>query len=103
LILFKITVPQQTALGTYTVPLIVSCIQPPLFKITVPQQTALGTYTVPLIVKIREPSVATITKPISANLRGGMVDPLYVQLSKKYTTVGSITLPVNFTVTVIPP
>ena len=65
-------------------------IQPPLFKITVPQQTALGTYTVPLIVKIREPSVATITKPISANLRGGMVDR--VQLSKKYPTVGSITL-----------
>lgn len=76
-------------------------IQPPLFKITVPQQTALGTYTVPLIVKIREPSVATITKPISANLRGGMVDR--VQLSKKYPTVGSITLPVNLTITVIPP
>lgn len=76
-------------------------IQPPLFKIAVPQQTALGTYTVPLIVKIREPSVATITKPISANLRGGMVDR--VQLSKKYPTVGSITLPVNLTITVIPP
>ena len=75
--------------------------QPPLFKIDVPQQTALGTYTVPLIVKIREPSVATITKPISANLRGGMVDR--VQLSKKYPTVGSLTLPVNLTVTVIPP
>jgi hypothetical protein len=76
-------------------------IQPPLFKITVPQQTAVGTYTVPLIVKIREPSVATITKPISSNLRGGMVDQ--VQLSKKYPTVGSITLPVNLTITVIPP
>jgi hypothetical protein len=76
-------------------------IQPPLFKITVPQQTPLGTYTVPLIVKIREPSVATITKPISANLRGGMVDR--VQLSKKYPTVGSIRLPVNLTITVIPP
>jgi hypothetical protein len=76
-------------------------IQPPLFKITVPQQTAVGTYTVPLIVKIREPSVVTITKPISSNLRGGMVDR--VQLSKKYPTIGSITLPVNLTITVIPP
>jgi hypothetical protein len=76
-------------------------VQPPLFKITVTQQTAVGTYTVPLIVKIREPSVATITKPISANLRGGMVDR--VQLSKKYPTVGAITLPVNLTITVIPP
>jgi hypothetical protein len=75
--------------------------QPPLFKIDVPQQTALGTYTVPLIVKIREPSVATITKPISSNLRGGMVDR--AQLSKKYPTSGSITLPVNLTITVIPP
>jgi hypothetical protein len=75
--------------------------QPPLFKIDVPQQTAVGTYTIPLIVKIREPSVATITKPISANLRGGMIDR--VQLSKKYPTVGSITLPVNLTLTVIPP
>lgn len=81
--------------------LTVQRIQPPLFKITVPQQTAVGTYTVPLIVKIREPSVATITKPISTNLRGGMVDR--VELSKKYPTIGSITLPVNLTLKAIPP
>ena len=39
--------------------------QPPLFRITVPQQTPLGIYTIPLIVTIREPSIATLTKPIS--------------------------------------
>jgi len=34
-------------------------IQPPLFRVSVPQQTSLGTYTIPLYVTIREPSVAT--------------------------------------------
>jgi hypothetical protein len=76
--------------------------QPPLFKIAVPQQTPLGIYTIPLIVTIREPSVATLTKPISINKGGGTVDPEF-ELSKKYPTVGYLTRPINFTVTVIEP
>ncbi len=76
--------------------------QPPLFKIAVPQQTPLGIYTIPLIVTIREPSVATITKPISINTRGGTVDPEF-ELSKKYPTVGYLTKPINLTVIVISP
>ncbi len=76
--------------------------QPPLFKIAVPQQTSLGIYTIPLIVTIREPSLATITKPISTNTNSGTVDPEF-ELSKKYPTVGYLTKPVNFTVSVIPP
>jgi hypothetical protein len=55
-----------------------------------------------LIVTIREPSLATITKPISTNTNSGTVDPEF-QLSKKYPTVGYLTKPVNFTVSVIPP
>jgi hypothetical protein len=55
--------------------------QPPLFKIAVPQQTSLGIYTIPLIVTIREPSLATITKPISTNTNSGTVDPEF-ELSK---------------------
>jgi hypothetical protein len=76
--------------------------QPPLFKIAVPQQTPLGFYTVPLIVTIREPSIATLTKPISINATRGVVDPKF-ELSKKYPTVGYLTKPVNLTVTVIAP
>jgi hypothetical protein len=56
--------------------------QPPLFRIAVPQQTPLGIYTVPLIVTIREPSIATQTKPISTNTTRGVVDPKF-ELSKK--------------------
>jgi hypothetical protein len=77
-------------------------IQPPLFKITVPQQTPLGIYTIPLSVTVREPSVATLTKPISINARGGIVDPEF-ELSKRFPTVGYLTRPLNLTVTVIPP
>ena len=58
--------------------------QPPLFRITVPQQTPLGIYTVPLIVTIREPSIATQTKPISTNTTRGVVDPKF-ELSKKFS------------------
>ena len=76
--------------------------QPPLFKITVPQQTPLGIYTIPLSVTIREPSVATLTKPISINANGGIVDPEF-ELSKRFPTVGYLTRPLNLTVTVIPP
>jgi hypothetical protein len=76
--------------------------QPPLFRISVPQQTPLGIYTVPLIVTIREPSIATQTKPISTNTTRGVVDPKF-ELSKKFPTVGYLTKPVNFTVTVIAP
>ena len=76
--------------------------RPPLFKIAVPQQTSLGIYTIPLIATIREPSLATITKPLSTNLSSGTVDPEF-ELSKKYPTVGYLTKPVNFTVSVIPP
>lgn len=76
--------------------------QPPLFKIAVPQQTPLGIYSVPLIVTIREPSIATQTKPISSNTTRGTVDPKF-ELSKKFPTVGYLTKPVNFTVTVIAP
>jgi hypothetical protein len=76
--------------------------QPPLFKVAVPQQTPLGIYSVPLIVTIREPSVATLTKPISVNTKGGTVDPEF-ELSKKYPTDGYLTKPVNFTVAVIAP
>ena len=77
-------------------------IQPPLFKIAIPQQTPLGIYTIPLILTIREPSEATLTKPISINARGGIVDPEF-ELSKKYPTVGYLTRPLNLTVTVISP
>jgi hypothetical protein len=76
--------------------------QPPLFKIAVPQQTTLGIYTIPLIVTIREPSIATLTKPISINATRGVVDPEF-ELSKKYPAVGYLTKPINFTVTVMPP
>lgn len=76
--------------------------QPPLFKIKVPQETPLGIYTVPLVATIREPSIATLTKPISTNSIRGVVDPEF-ELSKKYPTVGYLTKPVNFTVTVIEP
>jgi hypothetical protein len=76
--------------------------QPPLFRVAVPQQTPLGIYTVPLIVTIREPSIATQTKPISTNTTRGVVDPKF-ELSKKFPTVGYLTKPVNFTVTVIAP
>jgi hypothetical protein len=76
--------------------------QPPLFKIEVPQKTPLGIYTVPLVATIREPSIATLTKPISTNTTRGVVDPEF-ELSKKYPTVGYLTKPVNFTVTVIEP
>jgi len=77
-------------------------VQPPLFKITVPQQTPLGIYSIPLSVTIREPSVATLTKPISINARGGIVDPEF-ELSKRFPTVGYLTRPLNLTITVIPP
>jgi hypothetical protein len=76
--------------------------QPPLFRIAVPQQTPLGIYTVPLIVTILEPSIATLTKPISINTTRGVVDPEF-ELSKRYPTVGYLTKPINFTVTVIAP
>jgi hypothetical protein len=76
--------------------------QPPLFKIAVPQQTSLGIYTIPLIATIREPSLVTITKPISTNTSSETVDPEF-ELSKKYPTVGYLTKPVNFTVSVIAP
>ena len=76
--------------------------QPPLIKIDVPQQTPIGIYTIPLVVTIREPSVATTTKPTSTAPQGGTVDPKF-ELSKKYPTVGYLTKPVNLTVTVIPP
>jgi hypothetical protein len=77
-------------------------IQLRLFKISIPQQTPLGIYTIPLIVTIREPSAATLTKPISINAREGKVDPEF-ELSKKYPTVGYLTRPLNLTVTVMPP
>ena len=70
--------------------------------VAVPQQTPLGIYSVPLIVTIREPSIATQTKPISTNTTRGVVDPKF-ELSKKFPTVGYLTKPVNFTVTVISP
>lgn len=76
--------------------------QPPLIKIAVPQQTPLGIYTIPLVVTIREPSMATTTKPIFTAPIGETVDPKF-ELSKKYPTVGYLTKPVNLTVTVIPP
>jgi hypothetical protein len=76
--------------------------QPPLIKIDVPPQTPLGIYTVPLVVTIREPSTATTTKPTYISPRGGTVDPKF-ELSKKYPTVGYLTKPVNFTVTVVSP
>jgi hypothetical protein len=77
-------------------------VQPPLFKITVPQQTPLGIYSIPLSVTVREPSEATLTKPISNNARGGVVDPEF-ELSKRFPTVGYLTQPLNLTVTVIQP
>ena len=76
--------------------------QPPLFKISVPQQTPLGIYTIPLIATIREPSIATTTKPISITTTDGTVDPEF-ELSKKFPTVGYLTKPVDLTVTVISP
>lgn len=76
--------------------------QPPLIKISVPKQTPLGIYTIPLIVTIREPSMATTTKPTFIAPIGGTVDPKF-ELSKKYPTVGYLTKPVNLTVTVLPP
>ena len=76
--------------------------QPPLIKISVPSQTPLGIYTIPLIVTIREPSIATTTKPTFAAPRGGTVDPEF-ELSKKYPTVSLLTKPINFTVTVTSP
>ena len=76
--------------------------QPPLFRVAVPQRTPLGIYTVPLIVTLREPSIATPTKPLSVNIKDGKVDPEF-ELSKKYPTVGYLTKPINFTVTVIAP
>jgi hypothetical protein len=76
--------------------------QPPLIMIEVPQQTQLGIYTIPLVVTIRAPSTATTTKPTYISPRGGTVDPEF-ELSKKYPTVGYLTKPVNFTVTVISP
>jgi hypothetical protein len=82
--------------------LTVQRVQPPLFKITVPQQTPLGIYSIPLIATIREPSVATQTKPISINASGGIVDPEF-ELSKRFPTVGYLTQPLNLTITVIPP
>lgn len=76
--------------------------QPPLIKISIPQQTPLGIYSIPLIVTIREPSMATTTKPTFTSPRGGTVDPKF-ELSKKYPTVGYLTKPINLTVTVIAP
>ena len=83
-------------------PLAIQRVQPPLFKITVPQQTPVGIYSIPLIVTVREPSVATLTKPISINEKGGIVDPEF-ELSKRFPTIGYITRPLNLTITVIPP
>ena len=77
-------------------------VQPPLFKITVPKQTPLGIYSIPMIVTVREPSVATLTKPITINEKGGIVDPEF-ELSKRFPTIGYITRPLNLTITVIPP
>ena len=82
--------------------LVIQRVQPPLFKITVPQQTPLGIYSIPLSVTIREPSEATLTKPISINARGGIVDPEF-ELSKRFPTVGYLTQPLNLTITVIQP
>ena len=76
--------------------------QPPLVRIAVPQQTPLGIYTVPLIVTIREPSIATLSKPLSVNTTRGAVDPEF-DLSKRFPTVGYLTKPLNFTVTVMAP
>jgi len=76
--------------------------QPPLIKIGVPQQTPVGIYTIPLVVTIREPSMATTTKPTFTAPQGGTIDPKF-ELSKKFPTVGYLTKPVNLTVTVIPP
>jgi hypothetical protein len=76
--------------------------QPPLFKISVPQETPLGIYSIPLIVTIREPSDAVITKPLSTDSQGGKVDPEF-EISEEYPNVGHLTRPINFTVTVIAP
>ena len=93
-----------TALGFNSSDLRVDVLdnQPPLFRVAVPQQTSLGIYTVPLIVTIREPSAATLTKPISINPTHGAVNPEF-ELSKKYPTVGYLTKPANFSVTVVAP
>ena len=77
-------------------------VQPPLFKITFPQQTPLGIYSIPLSVTIRKPSIDTLTKPISINASGGKVDPEF-ELSKRFPTVGYLTRPLNLTITVIQP
>ncbi|MGN6624065.1 MAG: hypothetical protein ACTHKK_07970, partial [Candidatus Nitrosocosmicus sp.] len=76
--------------------------QPPLFKISIPPQTPLGIYTIPLIATIREPSIATTTKPLSVNTTDGTVDPEF-ELSKKFPTVGYLTKPINLTITVTSP
>jgi hypothetical protein len=76
--------------------------QPHLIKIDVPQETPLGIYTIPLVATIREPSIATTTKPTYTAPQSGTVDPEF-ELSKRYPTVGFLTKPVNFTVTVISP
>ena len=56
----------------------------------------------PLIVTIREPSIATLSKPLSVNTTRGAVDPEF-DLSKRFPTVGYLTKPLNFTVTVMAP
>jgi hypothetical protein len=57
---------------------------------------------VPLIVTIREPSIAPLSKPLSENTTRGTVDPEF-DLSKRFPTVGYLTKPLNFTVTVMAP
>jgi hypothetical protein len=77
-------------------------IQPALLKITVPEQTPIGIYTIPLNVTIRQPSVAVLTKPISINTKSGQMD-LNSIIPKRYPTVGYISRTVNLTITVVPP
>ena len=77
-------------------------IQQALLKITVPEQTPIGIYTIPLNVTIRQPSVAVLTKPISINTKSGQMD-LNSIISKRYPTVGYISRTVNLTITVVPP
>lgn len=76
--------------------------QPALLKITVPEQTPIGIYTIPLNVTIRQPSVAVLTKPISINTKSGQMD-LNSIIPKRYPTVGYISRTVNLTITVVPP
>ena len=73
--------------------------QPALLKITVPEQTPIGIYTIPLNVTIRQPSVAVLTKPISINTKSGQMD-LNSIIPKRYPTVGYISRTVNLTITV---